>query len=378
MEDYKTPQVSASASFRDSDIEFLQIQAREWLEAILREKLDEAQSLADLLADGSVLYRVSQIIREFMQRKKSGIDNNNNNKTTPTKMMMMSPEGSSSKGSKNNMKYLPYSYAETFLKLCRDIGLVDVDIFNAPDAIDKKDIRRVCMCICRLSKEARSHHLPVPDFNLFKSQAYNSTTPQKLAMSTDPVGGLRESLHKSSSKIQTDVPQAPEERSTGFAEIGFCETNEKAEIDQDVIVMSSQSPSLLEGAVEVGSGSETGKPVVHCDTAEQFMIIPDRKFKNKALDVSSKSQEQKTGKAVKSSLQWLAWWPMVGGLVVFLGTLLSVQMQNNRQVYEVKEGDTLAFISRHISKSSWQEELVHRNPNIGNPDLVYPSECLKL
>jgi len=97
MEDCKTPQVSASASFRDSDIEFLQIQTREWLEAILREKLDEAQSLADLLADGSVLYRVSQIIREFMQRKKSGIDNNNNNNTMPTKMMMMSPEGSSSK-----------------------------------------------------------------------------------------------------------------------------------------------------------------------------------------------------------------------------------------------------------------------------------------
>jgi hypothetical protein len=142
--------------------------------------------------------------------------------------------------------------------------------------------------------------------------------------------------------------------------------------------MSSQSPSLLEGAVEVGSGSETGKPVVHGDTAEQFMIIPVRKFKNKAPDVSSKPQEQKTGKAVKSSLQWLAWWPMVGGLVVFLGTLLSVQMQNNRQVYKVKEGDTLAFISRHVSKSSWHEELVHRDPNIGNPDLVYPSECLKL
>lgn len=46
-------------------------------------------------------------------------------------------------------------------------------------------------------------------------------------------------------------------------------------------------------------------------------------------------------------------------------------------VYEVKEGDTLSTISKKVGKKNW-DELVRLNPTISNPDLIYPSERLKL
>lgn len=46
-------------------------------------------------------------------------------------------------------------------------------------------------------------------------------------------------------------------------------------------------------------------------------------------------------------------------------------------MYEVKEGDTLSKISKQVGKKGW-DELVRLNPSISDPDLIYPSERLKL
>lgn len=46
-------------------------------------------------------------------------------------------------------------------------------------------------------------------------------------------------------------------------------------------------------------------------------------------------------------------------------------------VYEVKKGDNLWKIARGSGGKDWRE-IAARNPSIGNPDLIYPGEQLKL
>jgi hypothetical protein len=184
MEGPTTPgALSSSASFRESDVEFLQDKAREWLEAVLEEKLDPDTSLQDLLADGTILYRVSQIIKE----ETGHIDG------SPAHVLA-SPEIPR----KNSLKYQPYPYVEAFLKVCKEVGLLDVDLFNPSDAIDQKDIRHVCVCLRRLSKKARTLNIQVPDFDNVK----HTLTPSshKHPMSTEAVHHIRDSLQQSSNK----------------------------------------------------------------------------------------------------------------------------------------------------------------------------------
>jgi hypothetical protein len=57
---------------------------------------------------------------------------------------------------KNNSKYQPFASVEAFLKVCKEVGLQDLDVFNPSDVVDKKDIRHVCVCLRRLSKNGRS------------------------------------------------------------------------------------------------------------------------------------------------------------------------------------------------------------------------------
>lgn len=121
MEGNITPK--GSVSFRDSDVEFLQTQAREWLEAMLGEKLEqEGRSLAEILANGAILYRVSQLMKELIRTKLG--NNKNNNNIAPSDIlhspgsskMLASPDIVVSKGNKNSQKYLPIFLCGSFLE----------------------------------------------------------------------------------------------------------------------------------------------------------------------------------------------------------------------------------------------------------------------
>lgn len=147
---------STMSAYQESNIQFLRASAREWLEAVLEENLDKETSLEDLLADGTLLLRVSQHMKEDYK--------------FPGHVEAASPgvTASPSYDRKSSLKYQPYASVETFLNLCKQVGLRDVDVFNPSDAVDKKDIRRVCVCLRRLSKKARTLHLSVPDFDNVK------------------------------------------------------------------------------------------------------------------------------------------------------------------------------------------------------------------
>ncbi|KAK4416620.1 protein OPAQUE10 [Sesamum alatum] len=82
----------------------------------------------------------------------------------------------------------PYSNVDSFLKICKILGLSGIDLFSPSDVVEKKNVRKVCICIRALSKKARSKQLSVPDFDM----VINS-----VAMPTDMVGVIRKSLESS-------------------------------------------------------------------------------------------------------------------------------------------------------------------------------------
>ena len=184
MEEPTTPGgQSTTGHFRESDMDFLRAQAREWLEAVLGEDFDDDTSLEDLLADGSLLYRAAQHIKE--DSKFPGYSESASHPAS----------GSPSVDRRNSFKYQPYASVESFLKVCKEVGLQDLDVFDSSDAVDKKDIRRVCVCLRRLSKKGRTLGIQVPDFDNVKDTL---VTPSK--MPREAVRRTQESLQKSSSR----------------------------------------------------------------------------------------------------------------------------------------------------------------------------------
>jgi hypothetical protein len=45
---------------------------------------------------------------------------------------------------------------KTLFQLCQKLGLAGVDLFSPSEVVEKKDIRKVCLCIRALSRKARS------------------------------------------------------------------------------------------------------------------------------------------------------------------------------------------------------------------------------
>ncbi|KAL3693541.1 hypothetical protein R1sor_007192 [Riccia sorocarpa] len=179
--------VETNVHFREHDIEFLQNRARLWLQAVLGEKLDDQRSLSELIADGNILYRVAKYVVKDMTGKSPGPET-----FSPKVFSEAAVHG------KNSGKYLPYSNVDTFLKMCREVGLSDVDLFTPPDAVEGKDIRRVCVAIRGLAKKGRAQHLRLPDFD---------DLSRPLPMPKEKVGEIREHLqHVSSSPVNVTVP----------------------------------------------------------------------------------------------------------------------------------------------------------------------------
>lgn len=425
MEGPTTPgALSSSASFRESDVEFLQEKAREWLEAVLEEKLDPETSLQELLADGTILYRVSQIIKE----ETGHIDG------SPAHVLA-SPEISR----RNSLKYQPYPYVEAFLKVCKEVGLVDLDLFNPSDAVDQKDIRHVCVCLRRLSKKARTLNIQVPDFDNVK----HTLTPSshKRPMSTEAVHHIRDSLQQSSNKptsrfstngdlsketsssiadLRKDEPAVslgPGSDSVTF-EKAHEELDEAAEKRQPIVTEANYTVNVAEpGADNVSKQksrlateqlakarnaesvskpeSETNPVRKAGEMRSEEKLSSDTTFSS-PLEEKTQTKLRGEGKKgqfitkpevpersdeVKPHKGGFPWLPMVAGVVVFVGAIVAMVVVRERrpsaEVYEVKPGDTLSEISRRSGKSSWQE-IVQNNPKIQNPNLIFPSERLNL
>ncbi|KAL2634059.1 hypothetical protein R1flu_005538 [Riccia fluitans] len=179
--------VETNVHFREHDIEFLQNRARLWLQAVLGERFDDQRGLAELIADGNILYRVAKYVIKDMTGKSPGPET-----FSPRVFSEAAVQG------KTSGKYLPYSNVDTFLKMCRQVGLSDVDLFTPPDAVEGKDMRRVCVAIRALAKKGRAQHIRLPDFD---------DVSRPLPMPKEKVGEIREHLqHVSSSPVNVTAP----------------------------------------------------------------------------------------------------------------------------------------------------------------------------
>lgn len=172
IESSPPPSSSAESSFRELDEVFLQTQTRIWLGELLNTRLDEDLPLPDLLQDGEILFQVSKVVWDLLMTKCMELRHLKHK---------YGPFGSK----KSSGRYRPYSNVDSFLKICKILGLSGIDLFSPSDVVEKRNIRKVCICLRALSKKARSKQLSAPDFDMV---IYSVTMP------TDMVGVIRRSL----------------------------------------------------------------------------------------------------------------------------------------------------------------------------------------
>ncbi|XP_059290230.1 uncharacterized protein LOC132043776 [Lycium ferocissimum] len=170
---------SAESNFRKLDDVFLQTQTRIWLGEVLNMRLDEHLHISDLLADGDLLFEVSKVIWNMLLAKCGELIH-----------LKYEPLGSR----RCSGRYMPYSNVDSFLKICKILGLNGIDLFSPSDVVEKKNIRKVCICLRALSNKARSKQLKVPDFDLV---TYTVVMPKNM------VGGIRRSLETSQSSLSS-------------------------------------------------------------------------------------------------------------------------------------------------------------------------------
>ncbi|KAG0451220.1 hypothetical protein HPP92_026338 [Vanilla planifolia] len=179
---------TAETSFRELDDVFLQTQTRIWLGQVLHVRFDDEVTIADLLADGEMLFQVSKKLWKMLLKKHGELKH--------SKVYIYERTSSG----RIDGRYMPYPKVDSFLKICQILGLTGIDMFSPSDVVEKRDTRRVCMCIRSLSKKARSKQLNVPDFDI---------VTYAIAMPTNLVDGIRKYLelsHFCSSKFNGSSP----------------------------------------------------------------------------------------------------------------------------------------------------------------------------
>lgn len=181
---YSSSPFAAESNFRELDDVFLQTQTRIWLGEVLQTRLDDNVNMSDLLADGELLFEMSgEVWRMLLARYKE---------LRHIEAYKYEPFASR----KSSRSYMPYSNVDSFFKICKILGLTGIDLFSPSDVVEKKNTRKVCMCIRSLSKKARSKQLNVPDFDMVTCT---------VAMPTDNVGCIRRSLEQSQRRFLSNA-----------------------------------------------------------------------------------------------------------------------------------------------------------------------------
>ncbi|EFJ13449.1 hypothetical protein SELMODRAFT_446318 [Selaginella moellendorffii] len=381
--------------FRELDDEFMQKQAKVWLEALLEERYGGDRSLADLLADGDILFRVSKLFKDLI-RSSSGGD-----AAFPRRPSSELPSNDAKGG-----RYLPYSHVDSFLKICKRIGLPDVDLFTPPDVVEKKDIRRVCFCIRALSKKARAQSLPVPDFDkvahagpmpptdkvggirehLQQAAVASSSPDYKSPRTSQPIGKVLSSPSLAGSAFMETPPSIKQQESGTPVELQQQESGTPVKFEDETASSElqdeedKQSTSVLSSQVDETEDDEGDNNPELVDEERCGDRAPPQVEDQQCCSVQAKEKEPPSSVQRNGSTGFVL--PLVIGAVALVVSVLAVvavkRPRKTRGYYVVKEGDTLAKISRTCGTGRWTE-LVDKNPGLAsNPDLIYPTDRLKL
>lgn len=180
---------SVESNFRELDDAFLQNQARIWLGEVLQIRFDEQVDISDLLADGELLFEVSEVISRMLP----------NLSADETQLKVY--EWKTLASNKSTRRYMPYHNVDSFVRMCKKLGMDGIDLFTPSDVVERRNTRKVCMCLRSLSKKSRLRDLNVPDFD---------SVTCTLTMPTDMVGYIRKSLEMSESSSSLLVEQEAE------------------------------------------------------------------------------------------------------------------------------------------------------------------------
>ncbi|KAE9602746.1 putative calponin domain-containing protein [Lupinus albus] len=151
-------------------------QTRIWLGEVLQIRLNDQPIISELLADGELLFQVSKVVWKLLLAKHMELGHNKALKTQPFA------------SKKSGGRYRPYSNVDSFLKICEMVGLAGIDLFTPSDVVERKNTRKVCMCIRSFSKKSRLMNIDVPDFDIVTCM---------VTMSKDVVGCIRRNIELS-------------------------------------------------------------------------------------------------------------------------------------------------------------------------------------
>ncbi|KAF8681923.1 hypothetical protein HU200_045374 [Digitaria exilis] len=172
----RVDEASSASTFRELDDAFLQKQTKIWLGEVLHLRFDEDVLVADLLADGELLFQVSKVLWKRLMKK-------NREQLKQSKVYIYERLSFG----RSNGKYMPYSKVDSFLKMCQILGLAGIDLFTPSDVVEKRNVRKVCICIRSVSKKSHVMCLNVPDFDIV---TYTISMPNYI------VGGILRSLEQ--------------------------------------------------------------------------------------------------------------------------------------------------------------------------------------
>ncbi|XP_004982052.1 protein OPAQUE10 isoform X2 [Setaria italica] len=172
----RVDEASSASTFRELDDAFLQKQTKIWLGEVLHLRFDEDVLVADLLADGELLFQVSKVLWKRLLKK-------NREQLKQSKVYIYEKLSFG----RSNGKYMPYSKVDSFLKICQILGLAGIDLFTPSDVVEKRNVRKVCICIRSVSKKSHMMRLNVPDFDIV---TYTISMPNYI------VGGICRSLEQ--------------------------------------------------------------------------------------------------------------------------------------------------------------------------------------
>ncbi|KAF8733777.1 hypothetical protein HU200_014624 [Digitaria exilis] len=101
----RVDEASSASTFRELDDAFLQKQTKIWLGEVLHLRFDEDVLVADLLADGELLFQVSKVLWKRLMKK-------NREQLKQSKVYIYERLSFG----RSNGKYMPYSKVDSFLK----------------------------------------------------------------------------------------------------------------------------------------------------------------------------------------------------------------------------------------------------------------------
>ncbi|XP_021718695.1 uncharacterized protein LOC110686393 [Chenopodium quinoa] len=268
----KSPQrmSSTESNFRELDDAYLQTQARIWLGEVLQIRFDEEIDISDLLADGELLFEVSEVISKRIPLLH--VDDTQN-KVYEWKTLA---------SNKSTRRYMPYYNVDSFLRMCKNLGIDGIDLFAPSDVVERRNTRKVCMCLRSLSKKSRLRDLNVPDFD---------SVTCTLAMPTDMVEGIRKSLEMSQSTSSLSAEQEVEKvsrvrvwqrmsNSTSAVSNGYSDNCDEAE-SRFVVAESSGSSDY---AYDAESPIISGSPQEVGEYSSELQLSMGADFKNEDDD----------------------------------------------------------------------------------------------